>query len=70
MDFGITFKGDISPARTKALCTQAEVAGFTYGWFFDSQPRVVEGLLSKYRYVYGAYRKYDFWTTSYQSWSS
>ncbi|OLS23569.1 MAG: 5,10-methylenetetrahydromethanopterin reductase [Candidatus Heimdallarchaeota archaeon LC_2] len=36
MDFGITFKGDISPARTRALCTQAEVAGFTYGWFFDS----------------------------------
>lgn len=36
MDFGITFKGDISPKRTVALCKQAEVAGFTYGWFFDS----------------------------------
>ncbi|MEQ8675676.1 MAG: TIGR03842 family LLM class F420-dependent oxidoreductase [Aggregatilineales bacterium] len=36
MDFGITFKGDISPARTVALCKQAEVAGFKYGWFFDS----------------------------------
>src|SRR5690606_3057261 len=36
MDFGITFKGDISPQRTVALCKQAEVAGFTYGWFFDS----------------------------------
>ena len=36
MDFGITFKGDISPKRTVALCKQAEVAGFKYGWFFDS----------------------------------
>lgn len=36
MDFGITFKGDISPKRTAALATQAEVAGFKYGWFFDS----------------------------------
>jgi probable F420-dependent oxidoreductase len=36
MDFAITFKGDISPKRTVALCQQAEVAGFKYGWFFDS----------------------------------
>ncbi len=36
MDFGITFKGDIPPKRTVALCKQAEVAGFKYGWFFDS----------------------------------
>jgi probable F420-dependent oxidoreductase len=36
MDFAITFKGDISPKRTVALCKQAEVAGFKYGWFFDS----------------------------------
>lgn len=36
MDFGITFKGDISPKRTATLATQAEVAGFKYGWFFDS----------------------------------
>lgn len=36
MDFGITFKGDISPKRTAALCKQAEVAGFKHGWFFDS----------------------------------
>ena len=35
-DFGITFKGDIDPKRTVALCKQAEVAGFKYGWFFDS----------------------------------
>ncbi len=36
MEFAITFKGDISPKRTVALCEQAEVAGFTYAWFFDS----------------------------------
>ncbi len=36
MEFGITFKGDISPKRTVALCRQAEVAGFKYAWFFDS----------------------------------
>ncbi|MDX1992239.1 MAG: TIGR03842 family LLM class F420-dependent oxidoreductase [bacterium] len=36
MDFAITFKGDISPQRTVALCKQAENAGFKYAWFFDS----------------------------------
>lgn len=36
MDFAITFKGDISPKRTVALCKQAEVAGFKYAWWFDS----------------------------------
>ncbi len=36
MDFGITFKGDISPERTIALAKQAEVAGFKYAWIFDS----------------------------------
>ena len=36
MEFGICFKGDISPKRTVALARQAEVAGFSYGWFFDS----------------------------------
>ena len=36
MDFAITFKGDIDPKRTVALCRQAEVAGFKYGWWFDS----------------------------------
>ncbi len=36
MEFGITFKGDIDPKRTVALCKQAEQAGFTYAWFFDS----------------------------------
>ncbi len=36
MDFGICFKGDISPQRTVALCRQAEIAGFKYAWFYDS----------------------------------
>ena len=36
MEFAITFKGDIDPKRTVALCQQAEQAGFTYAWFFDS----------------------------------
>lgn len=36
MDFAITFKGDIDPQRTVRLCQQAEAAGFTYAWFFDS----------------------------------
>ena len=36
MEFAITFKGDISPKRTIALCRQAEVAGFKHAWFFDS----------------------------------
>ncbi|MHA2249740.1 MAG: TIGR03842 family LLM class F420-dependent oxidoreductase [Candidatus Kariarchaeaceae archaeon] len=36
MDFAITFKNELSLKRTKALVQQAEVAGFTYGWFFDS----------------------------------
>ena len=36
MEFAITFKGDISPQRTVALCRQAELAGFSYAWFYDS----------------------------------
>lgn len=36
MDFAITFKGDMRPERTVALCLQAEQAGFDYAWFFDS----------------------------------
>lgn len=36
MEFAVTFKGDIDPRRTVALCKQAEQAGFTYAWFFDS----------------------------------
>lgn len=36
MEFGITFKGEASPARMRALVRQAENAGFTYCWFYDS----------------------------------
>lgn len=36
MEFAITFKGDLSPKRTVALCRQAELAGFRYAWFYDS----------------------------------
>lgn len=34
--FGITFKPDMTPQRMVALTQQAEAAGFTYGWSFDS----------------------------------
>ena len=36
MHFGITLKPDMTPARAVALAQQAEQAGFTYGWLFDS----------------------------------
>lgn len=36
MEFAITFKGDMEPQRTVALCRQAEAAGFKHAWFFDS----------------------------------
>ena len=36
MDFGITFKGGVRPERARALVRQAENAGFTYCWFYDS----------------------------------
>jgi probable F420-dependent oxidoreductase len=36
MQFGFTLKPDHSIDRTLALATQAEAAGFTYGWLFDS----------------------------------
>lgn len=36
MEFGITFKGFVSPERARALVRQAENAGFTYCWFYDS----------------------------------
>ena len=36
MDFGITFKGVVRPERARALVRQAENAGFTYCWFYDS----------------------------------
>ena len=36
MDFGITIKPDLSIDRIVGLTKQAESAGFTYGWIFDS----------------------------------
>jgi len=36
LDFGITFKGDMSPERTVSLAKMAEDAGFKYVWTFDS----------------------------------
>ncbi len=36
MDFGFTLKPDHTIKRTIALARQAEAAGFTYGWLFDS----------------------------------
>jgi probable F420-dependent oxidoreductase len=36
MEFGFTIKPDHSIERTVALTRQAEAAGFTHGWLFDS----------------------------------
>ena len=36
MEFGITFKPDMTPEHIVALTRQGEAAGFTYGWIFDS----------------------------------
>ncbi len=36
MDFAICFKGSAKPDRTRYLVRQAEEAGFTYCWFYDS----------------------------------
>jgi len=36
LGFGITLKPDVAPARLVALTRQAEAAGFSYGWLFDS----------------------------------
>ncbi|MEM6897446.1 MAG: TIGR03842 family LLM class F420-dependent oxidoreductase [Pseudomonadota bacterium] len=36
MEFGITFKGFMEPDRARKLVAQAEEAGFTYCWFYDS----------------------------------
>ena len=36
MDFGITIKPDMTIDRIVSLTRQAEVAGFSYGWIFDS----------------------------------
>src|SRR5689334_1860613 len=36
MEFAITFKSDMPHTRIVSLARQAEAAGFTYSWFFDS----------------------------------
>ncbi len=36
LEFAITFKPDMPPDRIVRLTRQAEEAGFTYGWVFDS----------------------------------
>jgi probable F420-dependent oxidoreductase len=36
LECAITFKADMPPARIIQLARQAEAAGFTYGWCFDS----------------------------------
>lgn len=36
MEFGITFKPDMTVERILSLTRQAEAAGFGYGWIFDS----------------------------------
>jgi probable F420-dependent oxidoreductase len=36
LEFAITFKPDMPPERIVNLTRQAEAAGFTYGWVFDS----------------------------------
>ena len=36
MEFGICFKGFMEANRMKAVVRQAESAGFTYCWFYDS----------------------------------
>lgn len=36
MDFGICFKGVVSPDRARYLVRQAETGGFKYCWFYDS----------------------------------
>ena len=36
MEFGICFKGFVSPERARYLVRQAEAGGFSYCWFYDS----------------------------------
>ena len=36
MEFGICFKGVVSPPRARQLVRQAEAAGFSHCWFYDS----------------------------------
>ncbi len=36
MEFGVCFKGVVSPGRLRRLVRQAETGGFAYCWFYDS----------------------------------
>ena len=36
MEFGICFKGFVTPQRARYLVRQAEAGGFSYCWFYDS----------------------------------
>ena len=36
MEFALCFKGTMQPDRARYLVRQAEDAGFTYCWFYDS----------------------------------
>ena len=60
MDFGICFKGEMEPDRMKAVVRQAENAGFTYCWFYDSH--ILWRRVSTNGDVYGAYKNYEIWS--------
>ena len=36
MEFGVCFKGELSPKRLRSLVRQLEAGGFDYCWFYDS----------------------------------
>ena len=36
MEFGVCFKGELSPQRLRRLVQQLEAGGFDYCWFYDS----------------------------------
>ena len=36
MEFGVCFKGELSPKRLRRLVQQLEAGGFDYCWFYDS----------------------------------
>lgn len=60
MRFGICFKGSLSPRRTVGLCREAERAGFSHAWFYDSHilwrdpyPAMAAGLARTERLRFG-----------------
>ena len=67
MDFAITFKGDIDPQRTVALCKQAEEAGFSYIWLFDSHV-LWRDCYATMAMLYGTYRHHALRPVRHQSW--